>query len=62
MVKTIYLEIPMNQPNLRKSAANLALARNLLRAGLPEELILKAASITTYQLKQLQRELGIAVA
>lgn len=44
----------------RKSEANLSLARALMRAGLAESLVLKAAAISTYQFKQLQRELQAA--
>jgi hypothetical protein len=46
----------------RKSEANLNLARSLIKAGLAENLILKAASISTYQLHQLQREIQAAIA
>lgn len=37
---------------------NLQLAKALLRAGIAESLILKAASISEYQIKKLRKELG----
>ncbi|HSQ41619.1 MAG TPA: hypothetical protein VLM37_05000 [Fibrobacteraceae bacterium] len=42
----------------QKQADNLQLAKALIRAGIAENLILKAASITEYQFQKLRRELG----
>jgi hypothetical protein len=41
------------QPN------NLQLAKALLRAGIAESLIIKAASISEYQIRKLRKELGV---
>ena len=43
-----------NQPN------NLQLAKALIKAGIAEGLILKAASISEYQFRKLRKELGLA--
>ena len=43
----------------RKQPDNLQLAKALIRAGIAEGLILKAASITGYQFRKLRKELGI---
>ncbi len=39
---------------------NMQLARTLLRAGIADSLILKAASISEYQVRKLRKELGTA--
>jgi len=44
--------------NLTKSAGNLQLAKALIKAGITEGLILKAASISEYQFRKLRKELG----
>lgn len=38
---------------------NLQLAKALLRAGIAENLIIKAASISEYQIRKLRKELGV---
>lgn len=43
-----------------KQANNMQLAKALLRAGIAESLILKAASISEYQIRKLRKELGPA--
>ena len=44
--------------NLTKTAGNLQLAKALIKAGIAEGLIIKAAAITEYQFRQLRKELG----
>jgi hypothetical protein len=48
----------MNQAGI-KQPDNIQLARALIRAGIAETLILKAASISEYQFRKLRKELGI---
>lgn len=45
-------------PQDQKQPDNLQLAKALLRAGIAESLILKAASVSEYQIRKLRKELG----